>query len=139
MSATTKLKIHSKKDGFRRAGFTFRENEPTTIVIADLPKDSRDEIVKTLKEEPMLVVVEVGDDDVEAKSNASAAKDDQKELEKAAAKIADQKTAIDALKSTVAAQQDENSALSKLVGELKEQLAAATSELDALKANAKKK
>lgn len=156
----SKLKVISKKDGFRRAGFTFREQEPTIIDIATLPKDTRDDIVEAIKAEPMLVVVELADDGTETQVSEDDAKlllKTQKALDKAESLVKEQQTKIDALTSQLSTSQSELSGLyerikaaddaaaglNAQIDNLTSQLTAANDELAALKAdpsvNTKKK
>lgn len=97
----SKLKVMTKKDGFRRAGFTFREQEPTIIDIETLPKDTRDDIVKALKDEPMLIVVEMSEDGTVPASMSTELSDKQAELDKALSVIKAQESKIDDLTSAL--------------------------------------
>lgn len=90
------LKVLSKKDGFRRAGFVFREKDETLIDTETLPKENRDDIIKALMEEPMLVVYEAGKepkktDDFEKENKAL-----KKEIEVLSKKIEELKAAAKA-------------------------------------------
>lgn len=100
----SKLKVMTKKDGFRRAGFTFREQEPTIIDIDTLPEQLRESTVQALKNEPMLIVVEISDGDSvsEAKSDDMALVNKQAELDKALVLIEEQKSQIHALTTDLA-------------------------------------
>lgn len=53
-----KLKILSKTEGFRRAGYSFSSSQATLIPVKDLDQAKLD----ALKSDPGLVVVEVADD-----------------------------------------------------------------------------
>lgn len=149
----SKLQVISKKDGFRRAGFTFREQEPTIIDIETLPKDTRDATVQAIKEEPMLVVIELADDGTEtqiSKDDGKILLKTQKELDKATALVKEQETKIDDLTSQLNATKSEVSSLSDRIkaaddaaaglnaqiDNLTAQLTAANDELAALKADA---
>jgi hypothetical protein len=65
-----KLQIHSKKDGFRRAGLTFSQSEPTVIDTEALGLNKAQ--IESLKAEPNLVVVEVQDKKEQKESGEKA-------------------------------------------------------------------
>ena len=149
----SKLQVISKKDGFRRAGFTFREQEPTIIDIETLPEDTRDATVKAIKEEPMLVVIELADDGTEtqiSKDDGKILLKTQKELDKATTLVNDQLTRIRDLQSQLEASLSEVTSLSDRIkaaddvaaglnaqiDNLTAQLTAANDELATLKADA---
>jgi hypothetical protein len=58
-----KIRVHSKRDSFRRAGFAFGRN-PVELTAEDLGKNQkeREERLEMLRNEPMLVVEEVAED-----------------------------------------------------------------------------
>lgn len=66
------LLIHAKKDGFRRAGMTFRENEPTLVDTKEVGLSASQ--IQALKDEPNLVVLEVkpSPETIKALANGSA-------------------------------------------------------------------
>lgn len=149
----SKLQVISKKDGFRRAGFTFREQEPTIIDIETLPKDTRDATVQAIKEEPMLVVIELADDGTEiqiSKDDGKILLKTQKELDKALAVTSQQVTMIETLTAQlknaqsevshlndrIKAADDAAAGLNAQIDNLTAQLTAANDELAALKADA---
>lgn len=128
----SKLKVISKKNGFRRAGFTFSDQEPTIIDVSLLPKDSRTEIVEAIKAEPMLIVVELAEDGTETQIS----KDDDKALLKLQKQLEAANEEIKSLQATISAQQDANAKQSADIDNLEAQLTAANDELAALKSGA---
>lgn len=59
------LKVKSKKNGYRRAGFGFSDTEDKTLLLGDLTKEQ----IAALKEDKNLLVVEAEVKDAKAKAD----------------------------------------------------------------------
>lgn len=117
----SKLSIVSKRDGFRRCGYEFN-SKPTSIEISKLTEEQ----IKTLKSDPMLIVVEGNQIVSSADSGTSpellaALTQAQQDLAKA--------------NDLLTTEKELTSKLSKGNEELKSQLAKAEKEIKDLQAN----
>lgn len=90
------LKVFAKKDGFRRAGFVFREKDETLIDTDKLPEDTREATIKALMEEPMLVVYEAGKEPKKATDFEKENKALKKEIEALSKKVEELTAALSA-------------------------------------------